>query len=169
MRTRVLTALAAFALPTTANASGVIDNVNGIALDASGKVVRFNAMVIDDQGKVEKLLPGRYQEPPRKKKLKKGESWPKGPDFKLDAGGKTLIPGLIDAHGHVMGLGLSLITLDLSGTRSLAEAQAKIRAYTAANPGRKWIIGTGWNQETWGLGRFPTAAELDAAVSDVPV
>ncbi|EQB10020.1 metal-dependent hydrolase [Sphingobium quisquiliarum P25] len=169
MRARLLAAIAAFVLPAPVLASGVIDNVNGIALDATGKAVRFGAMLIDDEGKVEKLLPGRYQEPPRKKKLKKGETWPKGPDFKLDGGGRTLIPGLIDAHGHVMGLGLSFITLDLSGTRSLSEAQAKIRAYAAANPARKWIIGTGWNQEAWGLGRFPTAAELDAAVSDVPV
>ena len=169
MRQRLLAALAALALPVPAMASGVIDNVNGIALDASGKVVRFRALLIDDEGKVEKLLPGRYEDPPRKKKLKKGESWPKGPDFKLDGAGKTLIPGLIDAHGHVMDMGLAFITLDLSGTGSLAEAQARIRAYAAANPARKWIIGTGWNQESWGLGRFPTAADLDAAVSDVPV
>ncbi|MFK4793186.1 amidohydrolase [Sphingobium sp. ZW T5_29] len=169
MRQRLLAALAALALPVPAMASGVIDNVNGIALDASGQVVRFRALLIDDEGKVEKLLPGRYQDPPRKKKLKKGESWPKGPDFKLDGAGKTLIPGLIDAHGHVMDMGLAFITLDLSDTGSLAEAQARIRAYAAANPARKWIIGTGWNQESWGLGRFPTAADLDAAVSDVPV
>ena len=169
MRQRLLAALAALALPVPALASGVIDNVNGIALDASGKVVRFRALLIDDEGKVEKLLPGRYQDPPRKKKLKKGESWPKGPDFKLDGAGKTLIPGLIDGHGHVMDMGLAFITLDLSDTGSLAEAQARIKAYAAANPARKWIIGTGWNQESWGLGRFPTAADLDAAVSDVPV
>lgn len=168
-----LAAIAALAIASPlalpAHASGIIDNVNGIALDPNGKVVRFGSMLIDDEGKVEKLLPGRYQEPARPKKLKKGESWPKGPDFKLDAGGKTLIPGLIDSHAQVMRLGLSLITLDLSDTRSLAEAQAKIRVYVAANPGRKWILGTGWNQEQWGLGRFPTAAELDAAVGDVPV
>lgn len=161
-------------LPTPALASGVVDNVNGIALDANGHVVRFKALLIDDEGKVEKLLPGRYEEPPPppRKKRKKNEPEPPSPkrlDFKLDAGGKTLIPGLIDAHGHVMGLGLSLITLDLSGTRSLEEAQAKIRAYAQANSGLKWIIGTGWNQEQWGLGRFPTAADLDAAVADVPV
>lgn len=165
----MLAALAAIALPAPALASGIIDNVNGIAVDANGRILRFAAMVIDDEGKVEKLLPGRYQDPPRPKKLKKGQSWPKGPDFKLDGGGKTLVPGMIDAHGHVMALGLSLATLDLSGAKSLAEAQAMIRAYAAANQGRKWIIGTGWNQEQWGLGRFPTAAELDAAVSDVPV
>jgi predicted amidohydrolase YtcJ len=151
----------------------VIDNVNGIAIGPDGKIVHFGALMIDDEGKVEKLIQGRYQEPEYKpKKPKRGQPWPerpKGPSFKLDAGGKTLIPGLIDAHGHVMGLGLSLITLDLSDTKSLAEAQAKIRAYAQENTGRKWIIGTGWNQETWGLGRFPTAAELDAAVGDIPV
>ncbi|WP_340264857.1 amidohydrolase [Sphingobium mellinum] len=171
---RLLAALTAFvppalALPSPAQASGVIDNVNGIALDADGRLVRFGAMTIDDEGRVENLLPGRYQEPARPKKLKKGESWAKGPDFKLDAGGRTLIPGLIDSHGHVMRLGLAQITLDLSGTRSLADAQSKIRDYVAANPGRKWIIGTGWDQERWGLTRFPTAADLDAAASEVPV
>ncbi|MEA3541553.1 MAG: amidohydrolase family protein [Pseudomonadota bacterium] len=178
MKNYVSSALAGAAMalalcPLPALAAGVIDNVNGIALDANGAIVHFGALLIDDDGKVEKLIQGRYKEPEykRPKKRKKGEPWPeppKGLAFKLDAGGKTLIPGLIDAHGHVMGMGLSLITLDLSDTRSLAQAQEKIRAYVAANPGRKWIIGTGWNQEQWGLGRFPTAAELDAAVGDIP-
>jgi predicted amidohydrolase YtcJ len=174
MKIQWIAAIAALTLPLPALAAGVIDNVNGIAIDPDGKLVHFGALMIDDEGKVEKLIPGRYQEPKyeRPKKPKKGQPWPeppKGLAFKLDAGGKTLIPGLIDAHGHVMGYGLSLITLDLSDTRSLEEAQAKIRAYAQGNAGRKWIIGTGWNQEKWGLGRFPTAAELDAAVGDIPV
>ncbi len=156
------------ALPLPAHASGVIDNVNGIAIDATGKIVRFQAILIDDEGKVQQLLPGRYEEP-KLKKPKRGQPWPKGLDFKMDAGGKTLIPGLIDAHGHVMGYGLSLVTLDLSDTHSLAEAQAKIQAFARENGSLKWIIGRGWNQEQWGLGRFPTAAELDAAVGDTPV
>ncbi|WP_022682754.1 amidohydrolase [Sphingobium bisphenolivorans] len=174
MKSGLLAALAALALPAPALEAGVIDNVNGIALDANGRLVRFGALLIDDEGKVERLIPGRYEAPAqaRPKKRRKNDplpTQPKGLAFKLDAGGKTLLPGLIDAHAHVMSYGLSHITLDLSGTRSLAEAQAKIRAFAAANTGRKWIIGTGWNQELWGLGRFPTAAELDAAVSDVPV
>ena len=169
MKRACLAVLAALALPFPAMASGVIDNVNGIAVDANGRTVRFRALLIDDAGKVEKLLPGRYEAPPRKKKLKKGETWPKGLDFQLDGGGKTLIPGLIDAHGHVVALGLTQITLDLSGARSLAEAQAKVRDYVAANPGRKWIIGRGWNAELWGLNRAPTAAELDVAAADVPI
>ena len=76
---------------------------------------------------------------------------------------------MIDAHGHVMELGFRALELDLSDTKSLAEAQAKIAAYIKANPERRWILGGGWNQETWGLGRFPTAAELDAVTGDLPV
>ena len=68
-----------------------------------------------------------------------------------------------------MGLGLGALQLDLSDTNSLAEAQARIAAYAAANPTPRWIVGRGWNQESWGLGRFPTAADLDAAVGDRPV
>src|SRR3546814_11730023 len=67
-----------------------------------------------------------------------------------------------------MGLGFKLMLLDLSGTGSLAEAQAAIRKYAAENPEMPWIIGTGWNQEKWGLGRFPTAAALDDAVQHPP-
>jgi len=153
-------------------AAGVVDNVNGIALDTQGKLIHFNGLVIDDQGKVAKLVQGKIEEPhpPEKKRRKKGDNTPPAPtySFRLDGQGRTLIPGLIDAHGHVMGLGLSLLTLDLSETKSLAEAQAKIAAYVKDNPGRKWILGGGWNQETWGLGRFPTAAELDAVTGDIP-
>ena len=79
------------------------------------------------------------------------------------------MPGLIDAHAHVMELGLATLTLDLSATRSLADAQARIAAFAAANPDRPWIIGRGWNQEVWKLGRFPTATELDAVVKDRPI
>ncbi|MGK2910346.1 MAG: amidohydrolase [Sphingobium sp.] len=157
MRPIVLAAmLAAAAVSAPAFASGLIDNVNGVALDDKGKLVSFDALVIGDDGKVEKLLKGKDKRPER-------------PTFKLDGKGRTLLPGMIDGHGHVMGLGMSLLTLDLSETRSLAEAQAKITAYARENSGRKWIIGTGWNQELWGLGRYPTAAELDAAVADIPV
>ncbi|MEJ0045558.1 MAG: amidohydrolase [Rhodospirillales bacterium] len=80
-----------------------------------------------------------------------------------------MLPGLIDAHGHVEALGWQAQTLDLSGTKSLAEAQAAIKAYAAAHPGLPWIRGSGWNQVTWQMPRFPTAAELDVAVRTRPV
>jgi predicted amidohydrolase YtcJ len=160
------------ALPVPALASGLIDNVNGIAIDSQGKLMHFNTLLIDDAGKVAKLIQGNVPDalPPERKKRKKSDP-PPAPaySFRLDGQGRTLVPGMIDAHGHVMGLGLSLLTLDLSETKSLTEAQAKIAAYVKDNPGRKWILGTGWNQEAWGLGRFPTAADLDPITSDTPI
>jgi predicted amidohydrolase YtcJ len=149
-------ALALLALATPAFADGLVENVNGITLDKEGKVIRFNAVLISKDGKVTELLT-------KKDKL------PKQLDFRHDGRGATMLPGLIDAHGHVMGLGFQQLTLDLSATSSLAEAQSAIKAYAAKNPDRRWVIGSGWNQEKWGLGRFPTAADLDIAVSDRPV
>ncbi|WP_339824073.1 amidohydrolase family protein [uncultured Parasphingorhabdus sp.] len=142
--------------PAAAHADSLIENVNGMTLDSDGKIIRFAAMVVDDEGKVKQLLD-------RKDKR------PRDVDFQFDGKGQTLIPGFFDAHGHVMGMGFGALTLDLSDTRSLEEALAKIARYAADNPNRQWIIGNGWNQEVWGLGRFPTAAELDATVSDRPV
>lgn len=87
----------------------------------------------------------------------------------VDGHGKTLLPGLIDAHGHVFDLGSQTVEIRLNDTQSLAEAQARIRAYAAANPRRLWLLGAGWNQVTWKLGRFPLASEIDAVVVDRPV
>jgi predicted amidohydrolase YtcJ len=86
----------------------------------------------------------------------------------IDGGGRTLLPGLIDAHGHVVDLGLESVQIRLTGTTSLQQAQQRVRAYARANPQRAWLVGEGWNQVIWNLGRFPTAQELDAAVADRP-
>ena len=153
---RQLLPLALIALSTPAFADTLVDNVDGLTLDVQGQVRRFNGLVITDDGHVARLL---QRDDPR----------PAHPDFRKDGHGQTLMPGLIDAHGHVMGLGYQAILLDLSATRSLDEAKAAIAAYAAANPGLPWIMGRGWNQETWGLGRFPTAADLDGIVADRPV
>ncbi|WP_417590739.1 amidohydrolase [Parasphingorhabdus sp.] len=157
-RSVALTAITMALLSTSfaARADSLIENVNGMTLDSEGKVIRFAAMVVDDDGRVKKLLDRR-------------DKRPKDVDFQFDGKGKTLIPGFFDAHGHVMEMGFAALTLDLSDTRTLAEALAKIAQYAADNPNRPWILGNGWNQETWGLGRFPTAAEIDAVVPDRPV
>ena len=139
-----------------ASAGALVDNVSGITLDGEGRVVRFTGLLLTADGHVARLLMA-------------GEKRPERLDWRADMGGRVLLPGFIDAHGHVMDLGFRLLELDLSDAHSLAEAQARIRAYAAANPDRSWILGGGWNQESWGLGRFPTAAELDAAVGDRPV
>ena len=68
-----------------------------------------------------------------------------------------------------MALGFGALQLDLTGTTSLADLQQRLKAYAAANPDARWILGRGWNQELWADKRFPTAADLDAVVSDRPV
>ena len=75
----------------------------------------------------------------------------------------------IDAHGHVMDLGFAALHLDLTGSTSLAELQQRLRAYAATHRSDPWLIGFGWNQELWPDKTFPTAADLDAVVSDRPV
>ena len=82
--------------------------------------------------------------------------------------GKTLLPGLIDAHGHVLALGFSSTEIALFDTQSLMQAQERIRAYARANPDRAWLLGGGWNQVVWNLGRFPSHTELDAASDERP-
>ena len=153
IRTALLAALTLLATPALAD--GWVDNVNGITLDANGKVIRFNGLTITSDGKIGKLL-------------QRGDKAPAKPDWRLDAKGQTLLPGLIDGHGHFMELGFVALTLGLSETTSLGDAKAKIAAYAAAHPDRPWIVGHGWNQEKWNLGRFPTAADLDG-ISDRPI
>ncbi len=148
--------LAASLSAAPALADGLFDNVNGMTLDQDGQLIRFTGILIDADGKVTQLLD-------------RNDKRPRDLDWREDGKGRTLMPGFIDAHGHVMGLGFQQLTLDLSQTTSLAEAQAAIVAYARKYPDRLWIVGRGWNQELWGLGRFPTAAELDSVVADRPV
>jgi len=155
---KLFTALSALLLASTATpalADTLVDNANGIQVDDKGKLQHFDGLLIGDDGKVKQLLV-------------KGDARPRT-DARIDAGGKALLPGLIDAHGHVMALGFSALQLDLTGTKSLAELQRRLKAYAEANPDARWIQGRGWNQELWPDKRFPTAADIDAVVSDRPV
>jgi predicted amidohydrolase YtcJ len=87
----------------------------------------------------------------------------------IDGEGKTLIPGLIDAHAHVMGLGFQQLDVNVQGIDSLEETLEVIREYAEANPDLEWIRGRGWNQVLWEENEFPTAEDLDSVVPDRPV
>ena len=94
----------------------------------------------------------------------------KGPSTRvIDLAGRTVIPGMVDAHGHVDNLGLALRTVDLTGTNSYDEVIARVAARAKTTPAGQWIIGRGWDQNDWGDTRFPTHEKLSAAVPNNPV
>jgi predicted amidohydrolase YtcJ len=149
-------ALAGPALAQTTTQFTVIDKVTGYTMTSAGALVQFESLAFDGKGRV--VWAGTA-----------AETAARAPGARhVDGAGRTLISGLIDAHGHVMGLGRSLTSLDLTGTATLAAAQAKIAAYAAQHPASPWVRGGGWNQVIWQLGRFPTAAELDKVLADRP-
>ncbi|HET7275359.1 MAG TPA: amidohydrolase family protein, partial [Longimicrobiaceae bacterium] len=87
----------------------------------------------------------------------------------LDLDGKTVIPGMVDAHAHLLGLGQALRTVDLVGTASYQEVIDRVVARAVEMPEGTWIIGRGWDQNDWGNTQFPTHDALSAAVPDHPV
>lgn len=87
----------------------------------------------------------------------------------IDAGGRAMVPGLHDAHGHFLGLGQSLQQLDLRGATSAADVAARVAARVTTAPASRWIVGRGWDQNTWADTAWPTAAALDAVAPTHPV
>ena len=84
-----------------------------------------------------------------------------------DMAGRVILPGLTDAHFHLMHYALSLKKVDVE-TESKQEALRRVAAQAAEIPAGEWVLGHGWQQNDWG-GDFPTAAELDAVAPDHPV
>nr|WP_245526511.1 amidohydrolase [Desulfurococcus mucosus] len=86
----------------------------------------------------------------------------------VDLEGKTILPGFIDSHMHLDGVGLQLSTLDLRGVGSIEELKEKVREYAASHSGGP-VVGRGWDQEFFREKRWPTRWDLDEAVVDRPV
>jgi hypothetical protein len=94
----------------------------------------------------------------------------RGPSTRvLDLGGNTVIPGMVDAHAHLAGLGAALRSVNLVGTQSYDEVIARIAARAREVPAGTWIVGRGWDQNDWGDTRFPTHEALSRAVPNHPV
>ena len=98
----------------------LLQRINGYTL-SSGQLVQFNTLAFD-QGRVLEVGDGatlarKYREAKR-----------------IDGHGRTVLPGLIDAHGHVLDLGMQNTQIQLVETTSLAEAQQRIRAYSRTHP-----------------------------------
>lgn len=89
---------------------------------------------------------------------------------RIDLQGKTVLPGIIDAHGHVLGLGQTLQLVDLRDAKSEQQAVALVTDFaTHGGSTTDWILGRGWNQENWNSRQFPSATSLDEQLNDRPV
>ena len=150
-----LVALAALAAPTASGQRLVVHGGTVYTVDAERPVAQ--AFAIED---------GRFVAVGAEAEVLAGRAdWPR-----LDLDGRTVTPGLIDAHAHLMGLGQALLQADLVGTTSTAEVVERLVAFAETLPDGAWVTGRGWDQNDWGGdGAFPTRADLDAAFPDRPV
>ncbi|AKE52507.1 amidohydrolase [Kangiella geojedonensis] len=137
------------ALPT------LLHNVKGYTF-ADGELKQFNSILFED-GVI--LATGEQEE------LSKLHSF----SISIDGKGKTLLPGLIDAHGHLLGLGLNLMRVNLRGIESEDETVKAVVSYAEKNPDTRWVLGRGWNQVLWLSKEFPTKSSLDKVIADRPI
>ncbi len=142
-------------VPASVGAVSIVSNVEGHTPVADG-IRTFTVMVVDDGGKIlatgDEALLSRF------------------PDaVQIDGRGNFVLPGLIDAHAHVLSFGIAKTRVDLVGTGSLEEALARLDRYARSNPDEAWVLGRGWNQELWPERRFPRAGDLDALIDERPV
>ena len=86
---------------------------------------------------------------------------------RVDLPGGTLLPGFIEGHAHVAGIGALTRELDLVGVQDLPDALARIRAWSTAHPGG-WLTGRGWDQNLWPTRAFPRAHDLDILTGTRP-
>ena len=87
----------------------------------------------------------------------------------VDLRGRTVVPGLTDAHCHIFGIGEREMHLNLEGTNSREDFLAKVQERVAQTEAGKWVTGRGWIETFWKPPQFPTAADLDAIAPEHPV
>lgn len=135
----------------------LIKNIKGYTLNGD-TLQRFNAIQFTDD-KIDKLYQGELPSITTDKITV------------IDGQGQTMLPGLIDAHGHVLSYGLRLNQVDLFNSSSEADAVAITAEYAKQRPAHSegWIKGGGWNQVQWPSDQFPSAKSLDKVFANTPV
>ena len=153
--TSTINFVALLLLPVVASANSTLYyNVQGYSLSgpagAESTLVQFEAFAVRD-GKIVAI--GKTETVARVA----GDV-----NQRIDLQGKTVLPGIIDAHGHVLGLGQTLQLVDLRDAKSEQQAVALVSDFAAhSGSSSDWILGRGWNQENWNSRQFPSATSLD--------
>lgn len=106
---------------------------------------------------------------------KEAQKWVGDSTHMLDLNGKSMTPGFIEGHGHMMGIGKNLIDLDLSATKSYDEILRMVSSKTKTLKPGEWVLGRGWHQDKWEdrpenmIGGFPSHHKLSEVSPDNPV
>ncbi len=137
---------------TTAQANTLLFNIKGYTIE-SGALKTFAAIEFAD-GKVVRTY---------------GEKPDMTAADMIDGGGRAVLPGLIDTHGHISWHGRALSSVDLIGTKDEADAQNRVREFFTRPNTSGWLWGRGWNQEHWPNKSFPTKATLDVLTTDIAI
>jgi len=135
----------------------LIKNARIYTFDVGNTLLESGSMAFSDSGEI----------------LAIGDNGPMGGQFagarQIDLKGKTVLPGLIDSHGHLYGLALAFTRANLAGTSSKAEVLARLRDFAVNLSSGEWLLGRGWDQNDWPEQNFPSRQDLDAAFPDRPV
>ncbi len=133
----------------------LIKNIQGYTI-TNNALERFTAITFTDD-KIDQLYSG-------------ADPLPTSKNINIiDGQGKTLLPGLIDSHGHILNYGLSLLRADLVHSISEQDAVDRTFNYAKSNTELTWIQGRGWNQTQWPSNTFPSAKSLDILFPNQPV
>lgn len=152
--TRIALALSMSLLAVCASASTLVYNVSGYTMN-DGERVSFAAL--------------EYEGTTVTRLYSDSTEWRNSSaKQRIDGQGATLLPGLIDAHGHVSGYGNTLSSVDLVGTQSESEAVQRVAERIKNDPGTDWLFGDGWNQVLWSSREFPNRISLDRVTGERP-
>jgi len=155
-KTQIITAISVLLINSQLMAQEtLIKNVNGYTF-INESLTQFSAISFTNDTINKVYLQGEIVDPPIDAIVINGQ-------------GKTMLPGLIDAHGHVLGYGHSLLRVDLVNTSSELDAVKRTLSYAQDNPSLKWIQGRGWNQVQWSNNTYPNAESLDKVFPNKPV
>jgi len=86
----------------------------------------------------------------------------------IDAKGQTVVPGLIDAHCHFLGMGFNQQSVNLVGTKSFDEVVQRVVEFQKEK-NLNYIVGRGWDQNDWDIKEFPNKAKLDSLFPNTPI